>query len=162
MTTIRRRSRRSPGIPPLALAAAGGLIMLWLVLAIAHLLGLVLVLAGAAAGGYALGLRRRPVTRARISPPQPQDSQLRAQVTGLEVRLGYVTGQLAGVQAERDQLARTVAGQDQRIAELTDACHAAWDAAASAPVRPGPDRDEDAIARLLADPLSGARRIGTG
>jgi len=74
--------------------------------------------------------------------------------------------QVAALGADRDQAAGLRADAARLAAELADARESAalaWDAAASVPRPADPERDPGALtARMLADPLSGVRRLGPG
>jgi hypothetical protein len=153
MTTTRRRSRRTRHHP--ALLAAGLLALL--VLLLAHVLGWLVLTAAIAAGAYALGQHRRgqaPPRTVIVPDASPRLAEAEAERDQLH-------GQLARVTAERDQLGAEAAGLWRRLAEATDAAHAAWDAAASITPRPAvapPDAGGQRAA-LLADPRSGARPL---
>jgi hypothetical protein len=152
MTTARRRSRRTRHHA--GLLAAGLVVALWLMLAIAHVLGWLLLTAAIAAGAYLAGRR--------ASGPAPVQRVTRAASSAdADSRTAGPAAQLAAVTAERDQLAAEAADLRRQCAAAVDAAHAAWDASASVTPRPPaepPDADGTRAA-LLADPRSGARPL---
>jgi hypothetical protein len=151
-----------------------------------HAAGLVL-LAVLAAVAVAVARRRarpaaRPAVRTGPAPVQPAapaatwpragswtagpDAQLAAErersarhLAGIVAERDQASQRLTAVMAERDQLAARAVDLERQLLAAQDAAHAAWDASASVPPRPAPVRDDDARARLLADPLSGARPL---
>ncbi len=156
MISMRRRFRRHPVLMTagLALAAVVGLDV------IAHALWL-LVLGGLAAGAYVIVRDRARAASGRRTGPAPVRPVTPAPTSAHATSRtgGPVLAQLAATGAERDQLAARVADLERQLAEARDMAHAAWDAAASV-TNHRPDRDDDAIARLLSAPLSGARPLG--
>lgn len=162
--TARRRRRRS-GDPAAVVLAVGAIVLV--VIVVTHL-GWLILGAGAAVAGVALGRRSRQSVAGR--------AQFARQLSDAQADRDRHAARADRAIAERDQLeARAVdlAGQLERQAaehsaeraRLTGAMHAAWDAAASRPPKrdtpDGREPDNDpAVAAMLADPLSGVRRLG--
>lgn len=161
MTARRGRSRRTRGSGALAiLVALPGLVLLARAL---ELLVILAVIGSAVYLAVRYGRRQaRPVSRGRTAAASRRTAPPHYQ-------LGRVTAERDQLEAERDalrrQLDRQAADHEAECARLTDAIHAAWDAAAnarptSAPAaEPADDMPAD-VARMLADPLSGVRRLG--
>lgn len=64
------------------------------------------------------------------------------------------------LRAERDSLKARVSGLSAEISRARDIAHAAWNR--SAEPEPESERTEDdLVSRLVADPLSGVRRLGS-
>jgi hypothetical protein len=158
MTSTRQRSRRGRQHP--VLVAAGLVLAVLVGLAVLHVLGWLLATAGLAAGAYAIGRNRRPVARAAGPAPVQPAKRAATSGDGAPWTGGPVAAQLAATGAERDQLAARVADLERQLAEARDAAHAAWDAAASRPPAPPRASAQPLAAALLADPLSGVRRLG--
>jgi hypothetical protein len=138
--TRRRSRRRQSDLFTLALGAAGAVVVLVVVLAVLHVIGALVILAAVGGGGYALGRRHQPVAARPLPASVPSVP-------------GPVAAELAGLRAERDRLAAEL--RDERTARM-----AAWDAAASVPPRPPRGDPAPLASQLLADPLSGVRRLG--
>jgi hypothetical protein len=148
-------------------------VLVGLVLAVtvaAHLASL--VVAGVAlAAGYALGHRSRPAASsypaARTGPAPVQHARPVATSantwSGPVDRSAAQLGQLAALTAQRDQLAAEVADLRGRLEDARLSAEMAWDAAAERPpVRHAEPGDADGMrAALLAQPLSGARPLGS-
>jgi hypothetical protein len=106
------------------------------------------------------GPGRRPVIRGRAgqaaaaSPAELLAAERRARAAA-ESTAADLRAQLAEARA---QLAEARA----QLAEARESAAAAWDAAASAPPRPRPAPEGDQAARLLGDPMSGARPLVGG
>lgn len=99
--------------------------------------------------------------RGRLERQAARADRLARQASDLEDQRDRLAGQAASL---RDQLERQAAAHRADVAELTEAVHAAWDAAAGtvAPRQAAGDQDRPEVAGLLADPMSGVRRLGAG
>jgi hypothetical protein len=165
MTRTRRRSRsRALRDARTVLLGAAALVALVVLLeAAAHplLLGALACLVVAAACWRIArprlertpGPGRRPVIRGRAgqapaaSPAELLATERRARAAA-ESTVADLRAQLAEARAQ--------------LAEARESAAAAWDAAASAPPRPRPALEGDQAARLLGDPMSGARPLVGG
>lgn len=118
MTAARRRTRRSRRQP--ALLAAGLLVALWLTLAIAHVLGWLLLTAAIAAGAYLAGRKHGEAPRSSAGPAPVQRVTRDATSADTAPRTAgpaAAEARLASVTAERDQLAARAADLSRQLAD---------------------------------------------
>lgn len=145
----------APARPGSWIAAAGAAAFVGIVaLAAGDPAGWLLLVAAGTLAGFALGARGKSQIAAHRD-------WLAWQASDLEDQRDRLAGQAASL---RDQLERQAAAHRADVAELTEAVHAAWDAAAGtvAPRQAAGDQDRPEVAGLLADPMSGVRRLGAG